>query len=78
MSSFFAGGLLILLLQLPIVLRPIFFKKPRIDAIVMFLPLSVIITGLFLFAFSLQIFSILLTILVLLVFFHELPRHTPI
>ena len=69
MSSFFAGGLLILLLQLPIVLRPIFFKKPRIDAIVMFLPLSVIITGLFLFAFSLQIFSILLTILVLLVFF---------
>ena len=69
MSSFFAGGLLILLLQLPIVLRPIFFKKPRIDAIVMFLPLSVIIMALYLFAFGLQIFSILLSILVLLIFF---------
>ena len=69
MSSFFAGGLLILLLQLPIVLRPIFFKKPRIDAIVMFLPISVIITGLYLFAFGLHFFSILLSILVLLVFF---------
>ena len=69
MSSFFAGGLLILLLQLPIVLRPIFFKKPRIDAIVMFLPISVIITGLYLFAFGIHFFSIMLSILVLLVFF---------
>ena len=69
MSSLFAGGLLILLLQLPIVLRPIFFKKPRIDAIIMFLPLLIIITALYLFAFGLQIFSILLSILVLLVFF---------
>ncbi len=69
MSSFFAGALLILLLQLPIVLRPIFFKKPRIDSIVMFLPFSLIIMGLHLFAFGFQFFSIVLLILVILVFF---------
>lgn len=69
MSSFFAGGLLILLLQLPIVLRPLFFKKPRIDSIVMFLPFSLIIMGLYLFAFGARFFSIQLLILVLFVFF---------
>ncbi len=69
MSSFFAGGLLILLLQLPIVLRPLFFKKPRIDSIVMFLPFSLIIMALYFFAFGAQLFSIQLLILVLLVFF---------
>ena len=69
MSSFFAGGLLILLLQLPIVLRPIFFKKPRIDSIVMFLPFSLIVMVLYLFAFGAQFFSLHLLILLLLVFF---------
>lgn len=69
MSSFFAGGLLILLLQLPIVLRPFFFKKPRIDSILMFLPFSVIIMILYLFAFGLQFFSLMLLVLVLLIFF---------
>ncbi|MCR4938901.1 MAG: hypothetical protein K5930_02170 [Treponemataceae bacterium] len=69
MSSFFAGGLLILLLQLPIVLRPIFLKKPRIDSIVMFLPFSVIVMGLYLFAFGFQLYSLVLLILVVLIFF---------
>lgn len=69
MSSFFAGGLLLLLLQLPIVLRPIFLKKPRVDSIVMFLPFSLIIMGLYLFAFGFQLFSLLLLILVILIFF---------
>lgn len=69
MSSFFAGGLLILLLQLPIVLRPLFFKKPRIDSIVMFLPFSLIIMALYFFAFGARFYSIQLLLLVLLVFF---------
>lgn len=78
MSTFVAGSALMLGLLVPVVIRIFMKKRAHIDTAVVLIPVSVIMLIVYICAFGVQLFTVLLTILELLVFltnFRALQRY---